>query len=93
MGAISMQSDVGGAVGDHKPTSDGYVHQANIASGPQQANNGASEEKPRTRGNQNQQNELLEQKDGERLDIGATDTLGKADPAMATVGVIDGAEN
>ena len=71
----------------------GYVHQANIANGPQQVNNAASEDEPRTRGNQNRQNELLEQKDGERLDIGTTGTAGKADPAMATVGEIDRAKD
>ena len=71
----------------------GYVRQANIAHGPQQVNNGVHEDEPRTRGNQNQQNELLEQKDGERLDIGATSKTSKADPAMATLGEIDGAED
>jgi len=71
----------------------GYVHQANIANGPQQVNNGASSDEPRTQENQNQQNELLEQKDGKRLDIGTTGKAGKADPAMATVGKIDRAEN
>ena len=48
---------------------------------------------PRARGNQNSENKLLEQKHGERLDIGTTGKAGKADPAMATVGEIDGAEN
>jgi hypothetical protein len=70
----------------------GYVHQANIAH-TQQVNNGASSDKPRTRENQNQENELLEQKNGERMDIGTTCATGKADPAMATVGEVDGAEN
>jgi hypothetical protein len=60
----------------------GYVNQANIAHGPQQVNNGAPNDKPRARENQNSQNELLEQK-----------AAGKADPAMATVGEIDGAED
>jgi hypothetical protein len=48
---------------------------------------------PRARENQNSENRLLEQKHGERLDIGTTGKAGKADPAMATVGEIDGAEN
>ena len=71
----------------------GYVRQANIAHGPQQVNNGTTDDKPRTRENQNQENKLMEQKDGERMDIGTTDATGKADPAMATLGEIDGAEN
>jgi hypothetical protein len=69
----------------------GYVHQANIAH-TQQVNNGTCDDIPRTRGNQNSQNELLEQKD-ERMDIGTTGTTGKVDPAMATVGEVDGAED
>jgi hypothetical protein len=70
----------------------GYVHQANIAH-TQQVNNGSTDDKPRTRENQNQENKLMEQKDGERMDIGTTGTSGKADPAMATVGEVDGAED
>jgi hypothetical protein len=35
----------------------------------------------------------MEKKDGERLDTGTTGTTGKADPAMATVGEVDGAED
>ena len=70
----------------------GYVKQANIAHGPQQVNNGTPDDPPRARENQNQQNELLEKKDGERLDTGTTGKTGKADPAMATLGEIDGAE-
>ena len=69
----------------------GYVHQANIAH-TQQVNNGVSSDKPRTRENQNSQNELLEQKD-ERMDIGTTGKTGKADPAMATLEEVDGAED
>ncbi len=71
----------------------GYVRQANIAQGPQQVNNEASKDTPRARENQNQQNKQLEKTDGERLDTRATGTTGKADPAMATVGEIDGAED
>ncbi|MDH3636393.1 MAG: hypothetical protein OES20_16970 [Gammaproteobacteria bacterium] len=69
----------------------GYVGQANIAQGPQQVNN--TPDTPRARKNQNQQNKQLEQKDGERLDTRATGTTGEADPAMAALGEIDGAEN
>ena len=68
----------------------GYVRQANIAHGPQQVNNTPNDS--RARGNQNSQNKLMEQKD-ERLDTGTTGTAGQADPAMATLGEIDGAED
>ena len=71
----------------------GYVRQANIAHGPQQVNNGVPEDEPRARGNQNQENKLMEQKDGERLDTGTTGTTGKDDPEMATVGEIGGTED
>jgi len=79
------------------PPAVGHVHQANIAHGPQQVINasaapgdapcaGAGE-------NQNVKNELLEQTDGERLDTGTTCTPGRTDPAMATVGEVNGAED
>jgi hypothetical protein len=71
----------------------GYVRQANIAHGPQQVNNSASDDTPRARENQNSQNKLMEKKDGDRLDTGTTGTTGKADPAMATVGEIDGTKD
>ena len=69
----------------------GYVRQANIAHGHQQVNNGPSSESelPRAQENPNLQNKLLEEKDGERLDTGATGTPGRADPAMATLGEVD----
>jgi hypothetical protein len=71
----------------------GYVRQANIAHGPQQVNNGVPKDEPRAREKSISENELMEQNDGERLDTGTTGTAGKADPAMATVGQIDGAED
>ena len=71
----------------------GYVRQANIANGPQQVNNGVPDDKPRAQENQNSQNELLEQKNGERMDIGTTGKTGKVDPAMATLEEVDGAED
>ena len=73
----------------------GFVKQANIAHGHQQVNNHATPEQhaPRAQKSDNSPNELLEQTDGERLDAGATSTSGQADPAMATVGAIDGAED
>ena len=70
----------------------GYVRQANIANGPQQVNNSTHDDS-RVQGNQNQQNELLEQKDGERLDTQATSSAGKTDPAMAAVGEVDGTKD
>jgi len=74
----------------------GYVRQANIAHGPQQVNNAsAAERSPRSvaGGNPTPQNELLEQIDGERLDPGTACPPSRDDPAMATVGEIDGTEN
>ena len=73
----------------------GYVRQANIAHGPQQVNNAstAPEAAPRAGENPNLQNKLLEEKDGERLDTGTTSAPGQADPAMATLGEVDRAED
>ena len=73
----------------------GYVRQANIAHGPQQVNNAsnAAAGAPRAGENPNLQNKLLEEKDGERLDPGTTCTSGRTDPAMATVGEVDRAED
>ena len=73
----------------------GYVNQANIAHGPQQVNNAtaASAGGSRAGENPNLQNKLLEEKDGERLDPGTTCSPGRDDPAMATVGEVDRAEN
>jgi hypothetical protein len=73
----------------------GYVRQANIAHGPQQVNNASNAPAgaPRAGENPNLQNKLLEEKDGERLDPGTTSTPGRTDPAMATVGEVDRAED
>ena len=70
----------------------GYVKQANIAHGHQQVNNAASKDLAHAE-NENPQNKQLEENSGERLDPGATSTAGGVDPAMATVGEIDGAED
>jgi hypothetical protein len=77
------------------PAMVGYGKQTNIAHGHQQVNTASSSpsEAPRTRKKQNSQNKLLEEKDGERLDIRATSEAGGAYPAMETVGEIDRAEN
>ncbi|WP_339081596.1 hypothetical protein [Pseudomonas sp. TMP9] len=62
-----------------------FVKQANIGN-QVQVNNGTAAKPARTRKNPKMQNELLEVQHGERLDIRATGSAGGADPAMATVG-------
>jgi hypothetical protein len=71
----------------------GYVRQANIAHGPQQVNNGTLDDSPRAGENENSQNKLMEKKDAEWLDTGTKGAAGKADPAMATLGEVDRAED
>lgn len=80
------------------PPAVAFVRQANIANGPQQINNntgsapqqlGAS----RARESKIQPNKLLEQSNGERLDIGATLQASGSDPAMAAVGAVHGPQN
>lgn len=71
-----------------------FVHQANIAHGPQQVNNvppplGA----PRARESEIAPNELLEVSDGQRLDVGATAQAGGADSHMEAVGTIHRTED
>ena len=79
------------------PPAVGYVRQANIAHGPQQVNNASAAPGGDSRAgageNQNLKNELLEQTDGKRLDTGTTCAPGRTDPAMATVGEVNGAED
>jgi hypothetical protein len=73
----------------------GYVKQANIAQGPQQVNNAtasANVGSPAPR-NEKSQNELLEAKQGERLDFRAKSQASDADPAMATVGAVNWPKN
>lgn len=72
-----------------------FVRQANIAHGPQQVNNAPNSvtESPRARENLNVQNKLLEQNDGERLEFGTPGTAGRADPAMAAVGEVNGTQD
>jgi len=71
-----------------------YVAQANVAH-MQQVNNASVEPNnaSRARGNPIPQNKLLEENHGERLDTRTTGTTGRADPAMETVGEVDGAED
>jgi hypothetical protein len=73
----------------------GYVKQVNIAHGHQQVNNAPSSVSgaPRTRENESSQDKLLEANHGERLDTRAAGAAGRADPAMATLGEVDGAED
>ena len=73
----------------------GYVQQANIAHGPQQVNNAsaAPARAPRAGENPNLQSKLLEEKDGERLDTGTPRPPSRVDPALATVGEVDRAED
>jgi len=64
-----------------------FARQANVTSGPQQINNGVAREI------QSAHNKLLEAKDDERLDTGATGKAIGSDSAMATVGAFDGPED
>ena len=73
-----------------------FARQANIAHGPQQVNNGVSG--PARAGARAGEmaiakTELLGVSDGERLDTGAASSPGRSDPALETVGTIDGAAN
>lgn len=67
-----------------------YAKQANIAQGHQQVNNNVD---PRAREIQNPENELLEQNDGKRLDTRTTGKTIKDDPAMATLGAVNGSKD
>ena len=74
-----------------------FARQANIAHGPQQVNNGASPSQPTHRcqptpraGNtENTQNELLDNRHGERLDTRAQGAASCPDKAVAAVGTIN----
>ena len=68
-----------------------FARQANIAHGPQQVNNGIPAGPTRApAGNPHlEQNELLEPRDGERLDTGTAGAAGASGEAMATVGARD----
>jgi len=71
-----------------------FARQANVATGPQQINNNfESSTHARTRETQSEQNRLLEQTDGQRLDSGATGQAIGSDSAMATVGAFDRTED
>ncbi|MER2540010.1 MAG: hypothetical protein ABTQ26_12285 [Azonexus sp.] len=70
-----------------------FVKQQNIANGHQQVNNGVTPAPARTEESESTKNELLEVNHGKRLDTRATSKAIDADPAMATLGEIDGAAN
>ena len=61
-----------------------FVKQANIAAGPQEVNNSVPPSRAREITG-NQSNELLEMKDGKRLDTGTTRAAGRGDPPLETV--------
>lgn len=66
------------------------ARQANVTTGPQQINNGVPT--PRAREIETEQTQLLRAEHGERLDTGTTGAASRGDPALATVGTLDGAE-
>lgn len=70
-----------------------FVKQQNIAHGHQQVNNGTTTAPAHAHAENSEstQNELLELNHGERLDTGAPGTSSDVDPAMATLGEVDGA--
>jgi hypothetical protein len=68
------------------------ARQANVTTGPQQVNNGVTAP-ARARKKRRPPNELLEDKDGKRLDTRATSATGRADQAMAPLGGIDRPED
>jgi hypothetical protein len=72
-----------------------FARQANIAQGPQQVNNAMMPPgEPRAGAGKTEkpQNKLLEVQNGERLDFGTPGAAVGADPAMATVGTLEGTE-
>lgn len=73
------------------PLAVAFVRQANIAAGPQQVNNAASDGPSRPRENEFAPSRLLEA-DREWMDTRAAALAGRGDPALATVGEIDGTE-
>lgn len=67
-----------------------FVHQANIAHGPQQVNNGpATAEPARAREDEITPSKLLEGDDGQRLDTGTASATGSADCQLEAVGTVD----
>jgi hypothetical protein len=69
-----------------------FAKQANIAAGPQQVNNGIPAPS-RAREFEKGQSKLLEGQDGERLDTRTASAAVDADPQLAALGEIHGAED
>jgi hypothetical protein len=67
-----------------------FVRQANIAHGPQQVNNGPAQvgEPSRARETGIQQNKLLEEQNGERLDLKTAGAASEADSSLEAVGAV-----
>ena len=73
-----------------------FIRQANVAHGPQQVNNAQPAPSPpgsRASEYKSQPNKLLEQHTNEWLDAGTSQASVGADPAMATLGQINGAKD
>lgn len=72
-----------------------FVRQANIAHGPQQVNNRPfqPEEPSRARETRIQQNKLLEEQNGERLDLKTAGAASEADSSLETVGAVHRAKD
>ena len=71
-----------------------FAKQANFAQGHQQVNNGVGHggPSPRTQETRIPQTELLEAEHGQRMDTRAPRAPGRADPALATVGAVNGTQ-
>ena len=75
------------------PPNPTFIRQANVAHGPQQVNNATdthAHAHARAQETENRQTELLGRDNGEWLDTRAAGTASGADPAMATLGTVDG---
>ncbi len=73
------------------PPNPTFIRQANVAHGPQQVNNASdTHAHARAQETENRQTELLGRDNGEWLDTRAAGTASGADPAMATLGTVDG---
>lgn len=69
-----------------------FAKQANVTTGPQQINNGTVAASS-AREIETEQSRLLGTDNGQRLDTGTAGATVRADPAMATVGALDGTAN
>jgi hypothetical protein len=67
-----------------------FVRQANIAHGPQQVNNGPFQPEAPSRARETgiQQNKLLEEQNGERLDLKTSGAASEADSSLEAVGAV-----